>query len=236
MNERERRRAKRRRRAGKDYPSEDLGNGIEMATAEAVVRAMGSLPRDLGWDELAPSVIPVLPRRRPMPPMSGEPFRVTLPPGIPTGFGIDIGPAFLVVGQALLGGWPIGPADLVARALANLHDRTHAVRSRDLVGLDIEGVPVRVLQTGLGCASALVLTPDELRRILGEQPQCLIAPMRDVLVSMPPDVDREFAAWLNEELASMDPNGLALDAFALDGCGLRYERLPRARSGVAVGR
>jgi hypothetical protein len=85
-----------------------------------------------------------------------------------------------------------------------------------------------VLQTGLGCASALVLTPDELRRIFGGRPQCLLAPMRDVLVSLPPDVDRRFAAWLNEELSTMDPNGLALDAFALDPDGLRYERLPVA--------
>ena len=52
MDEREQRRAKRRRRAGKDYQAQDLGNGIEMATAEAVMRAVGSLPRDLGWDEL----------------------------------------------------------------------------------------------------------------------------------------------------------------------------------------
>jgi hypothetical protein len=228
MDERQRRRAKRRRRAGKDYPAEDLGNGVEVATAEAVMAAMGSLPRDLDWDELAPSVIPVLPRRRPMPPLAGEPFRVTLPPGIPTGFGIDIGPAFLVVGQSLLDGWPVGPADLVARALANLRERTRPVRPRDLVPLTIEGVPVRVLQTGLGCSSALVLAPDELRRILGDRPQCLLAPMRDVLISLPPDVDRRFAAWLNEELAAMDPNGLALDAFALDEAGLRYERLPSA--------
>ncbi len=232
MNERERRRAKRRRRAGKDYPAEDLGNGIEMATAEAVMRAMGSLPRDLGWDELAPSVIPVLPRRRPLPPGTGEPFRVTLPPGIPTGFGVDIGPAFLVVGETLLHGWPIGPADLVARALANLRQRTGSVRARDVATLDVDGVPARVLQTGVGCASALVLVPDELQRILGEQPQCLLAPMRDVLVSLPRDVDRQFAAWLNEELAEMDPNGLALDGFVLEGGALRYERLPGA--GVRV--
>jgi len=234
MDERERRRAKRRRRAGKDYPAEDLGNGIEVATAEAVMRAVGTLPRDLGWDELAPSVIPVLPRRRPMPPMSGEPFRVTLPPGIPTGFGIDIGPAFLVVGDTLMAGWSIGPADLVARALANLRERTRPIRGHDLVALDIEGVPARVLQTGLGCASALVLAPDELRRIFGQQPQCLLAPMRDVLVSLPPDVDRRLAAWLNEELATMDPNGLALDAFPVDEDGLRYERLPRARPGTTL--
>ena len=234
MDERDKRRAKRRRRAGKDYPSEDLGNGVEMATADAVLRAMGSLPSDLGWYELAASVIPVLPRRRPMPPMTDEPFRVTLPPGIPTGFGIDIGPAFLVVGEPLLRSWPIGPADLVARALENLRRRTRSVRARDVATLDIDGVPARVLQTGVGCASVLVLAPDELQRILGEQPQCLLAPMRDVLVSLPPDVDRQFAARLNDELALMDPNGLALDAFMLDGGALRYERLPGAGARVVL--
>ena len=236
MDERERRRVKRRRQAGKDYPAEDLGNGIEVATAEAVMRAVGSLPQDLGWDELAPSVIPVLPRRRPMPPMSGEPVRVTLPPGIETGFGIDIGPAFLVVGATLLAGWPVGPADLVARALTNLRERSRTVRARDLVAIEIEGVPTRVLQTGVGCASALVLAPDELRRIFGQRRQCLLAPMRDVLVSLPPDVDRAFAAWLNEELATMDPNGLALDAFVLEDGTFRYERLPRTRGAAVVGR
>ena len=226
MNDRAKRRERRRRRAGKDYEAEDLGNGIAMATADAVVRALGSLPGDLGWDELAAHVIPVLPRRRPMPAGAGEPFRVTLPPGIPTGFGVDIGPAFLVVGPSLLAGWQVGPADLVARALANLRERLRPVRPRDVLCQSVDGVPVRILQTGVGCASALVLLPDELRRILGPDAQCLIAPMRDVLVSMPPDVDRSFAGWLNEELASMDPNGLALDALVLERDDLRYERLP----------
>ena len=64
-----------------------------------------------------------------------------------------------------------------------------------------------MLQTGVGCASAMVLLPDELRRVFGEGAQLLIAPMRDVLISLPPDVDRAFAAWLNDEFASMDPNG-----------------------------
>jgi hypothetical protein len=228
MDERERRRANRRRRAGKDYPAEDLGNGVEVATAESVMRAVGSLPRDLDWDELAPSVIPVLPRRRPMPLASGEPFRVTLPPGISTGFGIDIGPAFLVVGTQLMAGWAIEPVDLVTRALGNLRERMRPVRARDLVVMDIEGVQARVLQTGLGCASALVLIPDELRRIFGQQRQRLLVPMRDLVVSLPPEADPAFAAWLNEELATMDPNGLALDAFVLEDGGIRTERLPWA--------
>jgi hypothetical protein len=225
MNEREKRRAKRRRKAGKDHGTWDLGNGVVQATPEAVFRAMGGLPPDLDWEVLAPAIIPILPRRRPMPPVAGEPFRVTLPPGIPTGFGIDIGPAFLVVGTSLLGTWPIGPAELVATGLDNLRERMCAIRPRDLVRQAMDGIPVRVLQTGVGCASALVLIPDELGRIFGTEPQCLIAPMRDVLISMPGDADRGFVRWLNEEFSSMDPNGLELDAFVLEDGELRYELL-----------
>lgn len=231
MNDREKRRTKRRRKAGKDYATLDLGNGMEQATPESVLRAMGSLPPDLDWEVMAPNVIPILPRRRPMPPQAGAPFRVTLPPGIPTGFGIDVGPAFLVVGESLLGTWPIGPADLVATALENLRTRLAGVRQRDLVCQDLDGVPVRILQSGVGCASALLLLPDELTRILGGDDQCLIAPMRDLLISMPADVDRGFASWINEEFAAMDPNGLALDGCVLEGGALRYESFLSPRRG-----
>jgi hypothetical protein len=225
MNQREKRREKRRRKAGKAYRTWDIGNGMEQATPGAVLRAMGELPADLDWPVLAPNVVPILPRRRPLPAAVGEPFRVTLPPGIPTGFGIDIGPAFLVVGTSLLASWPIEPAELVARGLQNLRDRMREVQPRDLVREAIHGMPVRALQSGVGCASALLLVPDELQRIFGPGPQCLIAPMRDLLVSMPADADRLFVAWLNEEFASMDPNGLALDAFVLEDGALRYEAL-----------
>ena len=229
MNETEKRRAKRRRKAGKSYRTVDLGNGMVQATPDAVLRAMGGLPPDLDWPAMAGAVIPILPRRRPLPPLAGEPFRVTLPPGIPTGFGIDIGPAFLVVGASLLATWPVGPAELVATALENLRARMRPVRARDLVRQAIDGVPVRVLQSGAGCASGLVLVEDELRRIFGTEPQCLVAPMRDILISMPLDADRGFVAWINDEFAEMDPNGLALDAFVLDDSGLRYEALAPRR-------
>lgn len=230
MNDREKRRDKRRRKAGKAYRTWDLGNGMVQATPEAVVRAMGELPPDLDWQVLAPDVVPILPRRRPMPAAAGEPFRVTLPPGIPTGFGVDIGPAFLVVGQSLMENWPIGPADLVATGLQNLRERLASLRPRDLLREQIDGVPVRALQSGIGCASTLVLVPDELERIFGRDAQCLIAPMRDLLISMPPGTDRGFVAWLNDEFAGMDPNGLALDAFVMEDGVLRYETLRADRA------
>ena len=49
--------------------------------------------------------------------------------------------------------------------------------------------------------------------------------MRDLLISMPADTDRELVGWLNDEFATMDPNGLALDAFVLEDGTLRYEAL-----------
>ncbi len=202
-----------------------LGNGVVMASPDAVLRAMGGLPPDLDWPTLAPSLVPILPRRRPMPPDTGASVRVTLPPGIPTGFGIDIGPAFLVVGQDLLDTWPVGPADLVATALENLRRRMRHVRPRDILEDRIDGVSVRVLQSGIGCASALVLVPDELMRLFGARPQVVIAPMRDLLVSLPLETDRALVGWLNDEFAAVDPNGLALDAFVLEDGRLRYEAL-----------
>ena len=68
-----------------------------------------------------------------------------------------------MVGESLLGTWPIGPADLVATALDNLRARMRPVRPRDLVRQPIDGVPARILQSGVGCASGLVLIEDELR-------------------------------------------------------------------------
>ena len=86
---------------------------------------------------------------------------------------------------------------------------------------------MRILQSGVGCASALVLVPDELERIFGSAEQCLIAPMRDLLISMPVDADRELVGWLNDEFATMDPNGLAPRRVRASGtgrCGTRPSR------------
>jgi hypothetical protein len=74
-------------------------------------------------------------------------------------------------------------------------------------------VPLQTLQSGTGSASTFVLVPEMLARIFGPAPQLFIAPMRDLLVSMPLDVDREFAAWLHQEFAAIDPNCLAPVAF-----------------------
>jgi hypothetical protein len=207
------RRSEKRRPRRKQYESFDVGNGLEQATPSAVLGALGRLPPDLHWGAVADLVVPMFVRRRPFPFETGTPVRMVLPPGVLTGFGVDIGPALLHVGEELLATWPVDREALSARALANLAALTRRARSRDLLLESIDGVPVRILQTGAGWAATLVLLRDELFRIFGTGPQRLIAPMRDLLISMPADVAPDLAAWLLEELASLDPNALALESF-----------------------
>jgi hypothetical protein len=206
-------RSAKRRPHRKRYDTIDVGNGLEQATPGAVLGALGRLPPDLHWGAVSDLVVPMFIRRRPFPFETGTPVRMVLPPGVLTGFGVDIGPALLHVGEELLATWPVDRDALSERALANLAALTRRTRSRDLLLESIDGVPVRILQTGAGWAATLVLLRDELFRIFGTGPQRLIAPMRDLLISMPAGVAPDLAAWLLEEVASLDPNALALESF-----------------------
>ena len=78
----------------------------------------------------------------------------------------------------------------------------------------MDGVPLRSLQSGTGSASTFVLVPDRLPAIFGRGAQFFIAPMRDLLISLPAAVDRGFAAWLLNEFAELDPNHRAPIGFA----------------------
>jgi hypothetical protein len=205
----------RKRSRRKDYPAQDIGNGLVQATPAAVLGALSRLPADLDWPSVRDLVVPVFTRRRPFPFETGTPVRVLLPPGVLTGFGVDIGPAVLHIGEDILATWPVNRDELADRALANLRSLVRRVRPRDVIDEHLDGQPVRILQSGEGWASTLVLLADELSRIFGRAPQRFIAPMRDLLISMPASVDPDLCAWLAEELAAMDPNALALESFVL---------------------
>ena len=213
-----RKRQKDRLRA-KEHDRFEVGPHVLQATPHAVFRAIARVPADLDWATLRGNVLPIFPRRRPMPPQALDPIRVSMPPGVLIGFGVDIGPAYVHIHEDLLESWPVTIDGLTQRALANLRDRTRRARPRDVQAIDLDHVTVRTLQTRAGWASTLLLLPDELIRIFGEEPQCFIAPMRDVLMSFPAGIDRDYLAEMNEEFAALDPNALALEAFLLrDGC------------------
>jgi hypothetical protein len=216
-----------RKRPGKTYRRIPINEHVSQASPDEVLRAMARLPSDLDWSAVAANVVPILPRRRSLPTETGAPLTLLLPPGIPVGFGVDIGPAVLHVGTDLVRTWGVEPAEVAMTALQNLGRKTAATRPRDLIDDRIDGVPVRVLQSGRGWASTLLLLPDELMRIFGGTDQAFVAPMRDLLVSMPGDTDPSFLGWLREELVCLDPNALAIEAFTLTSGQLAYRALDR---------
>ncbi|OGO57206.1 MAG: hypothetical protein A2V84_14340 [Chloroflexi bacterium RBG_16_70_13] len=198
-------------------PGPPLGPGIETSSPEVVLAALGRFDLDMSWQTAGPTVVPMLPRWRAYPSETGDRVSVTLPPGIEVGFGLDLGPAVAFVVGEQVSRWGIDRVELVAAALTNVRRRAQRMRPRDVVQATIAGVPMRIVQTGEGVASALLLVADALPRLIGSDPQLLLAPMRDVLITLPPDVDPDFAAWLAVDFASADPNGLDVGLFPFEG-------------------
>jgi hypothetical protein len=189
------------------------GPGVVTADFETVLAALQGFDPGMSWKKAREQVLPMLPRLRPLPTPELELVRAMLPPGILVGFGIDIGPAITFISTDLLRRWRVDSASLAAAALGNLREMGRECGPADALNDHIAEVPVSVVQTGRGIAASLLLVPDCLERILGRGERLLLAPMRDILIALPPDVDRGFAAWLADEWESMDPNHLHLGGF-----------------------
>jgi hypothetical protein len=221
----------RRRKTGRSHETRrkrrwDDGPVVQMASVDAVLDAIEQLDLDRPWLKVAPHLFPMLPRRRPLPVETDPPLRRSYPPGIEIGFGVDIGPAMLHVGESQIERWGVTEAEVAAAAVGNVRQRAAARRQFGLIQERIQGVPVTVFQSREGWASALLLVPDELGRIMGDKPGLLLAPMRDVLLRMPLDTDVALAHWLLEEFVALDPNGLAVPVLALVDGVLRFAPSP----------
>ena len=167
------------------------GATFEPALAQAIIGAFHGFDPTGPWSTIAPRIVPVLKRRHhPFPP-EAAPLHILVPPGVWTGFGIDLGPAFSHVTAALLDGWGVDHSTLLGTALANLAAMVE--RDRPLVdAVPVEGVEVTAIQ-GQGWGSALILAPELLRPILRATPRLLLAPVRNTLLALPDDVDDDLA-------------------------------------------
>jgi len=210
-------------RTAEIFEGPPLGPGVTRADNATILAALRSLDPERPWTEIRHDIRPMLPRHRPYPPGFGDPVRKMLPPGILVGFGIDIGPANALVGQPLLEMWGIGVDELADQALANTREIALACDPRLVVRQSVGDVDVAALQTRAGIAAALLLVPATLSRFFGSDAAFFIAPLRDLLLRLPVDVDRGDALWLANEFESMDPNCLHLGGFAWDGQVLRPE-------------
>jgi hypothetical protein len=195
------------------FPGPMAGPGVVVPSPDEVLAAMRRFRFDAPFADLAPDLLPMFERRRPMPPGTPPSLTVILRPGVTVGFGIDLGPASVRVSRSLLDDWGIGIDELTTTALANLRDRAFAQALPPVVREAIGGHPTVAFQSEDGWASVLLLAPDALERVMGREPRLFIAPMRDLLLGLPPDVDPALACWLTEEFEALDPNALALEGF-----------------------
>jgi hypothetical protein len=212
---RDRREAKARRKQGRGVHLRVLGGWMEPELQDRIRAAAAGLDPTAPWAEISPKVLPVIRRvHHPYPP-SMDPLRLMVPPGIPTGFGIDFGPAFSHVTPDLVERWGVDHATLLATALDNLQrltvDEPPKVDRFSAVGMDLVSVQ------GQGWGSALLLLPEVLGPILGTEPRVLLAPVRNTIVALPDDATLEQAMDIWEAVTDGAPDELDVEPLRWTG-------------------
>lgn len=210
-----------RRKTNRDRPGLDglrltsLGGPFEPGIADQILGAFRGFDLTGPWSSIAPRIVPVLKRRHHPYPQEAAPLHIQVPPGVWTGFGIDLGPAFSHVSQTLLDGWGIDRATLLGTALDNL---AALVRREPPIidAMSVDGTEVAVIQ-GQGWGSSLILAPELLLPILGSRPRVLLAPVRNTLLALPDDVDDGLAFELWLAIADGAHDELAVDPLRWTG-------------------
>ena len=119
----------------------------------------------------------------------------------------------LFVGAEQIAGWGVSADQAFEQALDNVRTRVASRRQFALMHEHIGGVPTIAFQSREGWASSLILLPDELKRVLGDDDGLILAPMRDLILQLPIDTEPGFALFLLEEFAEADMNALDLPIF-----------------------
>ena len=210
------------------FGSAPAGPNIVTPTLDEVLAAIDGLPPTPSWPAVADRVVPLFLRVRPYPPEVPQPLQTVVPPGVSIGFGMDIGPALINLSAETVADWAVPLDELIARAKGNLRLRAAELGPDDVRAIDLAGVPGQILQADAGVTSALVLEPAELDRLFEAERRLFLAPMRSMLLGLPPDVDRDLAAWIFTEIAAEDPNCLAPLAYLRDRATLTVEPLGAA--------
>jgi len=213
-------------------PDEPL---VTTASVEEVISAIEAVDLTAPWEQVAPNLRLALPRRRALPVDIEELPQRDYAPGIRAVLGLDIGPAMLFVAHEQLAGWSVTEEEAFDRALENVRAQAARRKQFALIHERIADVPTLAFQSREGWASCLLLLPDELVRVFGERSGLILAPMRDLVMCLPLDVEREFARWLLGEFAAVDMNALDLPPFALvDGVLTHAVGVPPALRRTAV--
>ena len=100
-----------------------LGGPVDPLIARRALEAFVAFDPSGPWPDVASSIMPLLKRVRHPFPAQAAPIHLRVPPGVWTGFGIDVGPMWAHVSRDLLGRWGVDDATLLGTALENLRRR-----------------------------------------------------------------------------------------------------------------
>ncbi len=192
-----------------------VGGKMDPGLLRSIRAATLLVDPDAPWSELAPRVLPVIKRVWHPYPAEAAPLTMTVAPGIPTGFGIDLGPAFSHVSQQMLERWGVDAMTVLATALDNLRRAVAATAPR-IERFPFDGRQVTSI-AGEGWGSALLLLPEVLQPILGTDEHVLLAPVRNHLFAMSPEANLESAVTLWGSVAHGAHDELDLPLLFWDG-------------------
>ncbi len=224
---------RRARRAGKgrsrrgdgDWEILPLGGPVDPVAMRRAMEAFVGFDPSGPWAEVAPSIMPLLKRVRHPFPAQAAPIHLRVPPGVWTGFGIDVGPMWAHVSLELQTRWGIDDATLLGTALENL--RRRALDEPPIVeSASWRGTPITLVQAQ-GWGSALILAPDRLGSIIGNEPRTLLAPVRNALISLPDDVEMDLAVAIWEVFANGSVDELDIEPLRWTGStAIAYDEEP----------
>ena len=203
---------------------------VTTARMEDVMDAIEALDMEAPWSDVRDGLRLVLPRRRPMPEHTGLLPTRDIGPGIRTSLGLDIGPAMLFISMDRLADWGVSLDQAFEQALANIRGQVAARTHFALISEDIADTPTLAFQSREGWASGLLALPELLFQVLGRDDGIILAPMRDLVLRLPPDSEPGLAERILDEFARADMNALDIPPMALEHGQLGWARTPSVTS------
>jgi hypothetical protein len=177
-------------------------------------RAANKMPKPVPWEWARPRLMPLL--AQPCIDQPGEErIRVVGRPGCSVEFGIDLGGHFPIVDRIVAERWECSVEQLQEAAMANLARRVAAIQPTAVQHAVMSGRAFRMLQSPAGCASSVLLVPDQVKRLFGGQDQVLAAPGRHTLLSFPMDAPTLAVAEIVVDMEQGELAPLFFDPFAL---------------------
>jgi hypothetical protein len=177
-------------------------------------RAASKMPKPVPWEWARPRLMPLL--SQPCIDLPGEErLRVVGRPGCAVEFGIDLGGHFPIVDRMVAERWECSVDQLQDAAMANLARRVAAIPPGAVQHAAMSGRAFRMLRSPAGCASSVLLVPEQVKRLFGAHDQVLAAPGRHTLMSFPMDAPTLRVAEIVVDIEQQELAPLFLDPFAL---------------------